>query len=233
MDTENQEKDFFGHPEVKELLSGVFGNIEHESDRGAVLVAQEIISNELVKLFSAVAPGGMPTKKVKELLRYPGLLATFSAKTEIAYIAGFIGKNVYDAIHTIRSIRNDAAHASQSFSLEPYRQTLVDAYRNLGDFGETKMEDILRAMAIELYVYPLADSLAKKEVDFGEKKTLFKDRDEAMEHIQKDPETLKLLLDKLAKVELGLAVVMLCGLIIVSREGVLKKREKKSATSER
>lgn len=220
-----KENDFFDHPDVKKLYAAVFGNIENESDRGAVLIAQEIINSELADLFHSLAPASMPTKRVKELLKYPGLLATFSAKAEMAYIAGFISQNIYDAIHMIRQIRNDAAHASQSFSLEPYRPKLVEAYRKLGELGGTNMEDFLRYMAIKLYVEPFADSVleAFANHEYEGLRTAFKHRDDVIKHIGEDPEALEATKNKLAKIELGLAVILLCGLIIFSRDHKLAK----------
>jgi len=228
-DSDTREKNFFELPEIKKLLGSVFGNIEHESDRGAVLIAQELIDNELTALLRATAPDGMSKEKVDSLLGYPGVLATFSAKADVAYFAGLITSNLYESIHILRKIRNTAAHGSQSFSLEPHRTKLVEVYRKLGDFGETQMEDFLRYMAIKLYIEPLADSFLEKQKEDGieEMRSAFKNREEIIEHIGKHPEALKIALDKLAKVELGLAVVLLRGLIIFSGDRVLKARCKK------
>ncbi|MBK6723501.1 MAG: hypothetical protein IPG58_09550 [Acidobacteria bacterium] len=211
---------------MKKLYASVFGNIEHESDRGAVLIAQEIISNELAAMFHSLAPTSMSAKRVKELLKYPGLLATFSARSEMAYLAGFIGQNIFDAINVIRSIRNDAAHASQSFSLEPYRPKLVEAYRELGDLGGTSMEDFLRYMAIKLYLEPFADLIVEDFAnhEYEGLRSAFKDRDEVIDHIREHHDSLEVAKSKLAKVELGMAVILLCGLIIYSRDRILAKR---------
>ena len=162
LDEKTREEGLFARPEMAALFRSTFGNIENESDRGAVLIAQEIIDGELTSLLRNAAPKAMPADKINSLLRYPGVFSNFSAKVDVAYFAGLIGSNLYNSIHILRRIRNSAAHGSESFSLEPHRTKLVEVYRKLGDFGETSMEDVLPYFAIKLYIEPLADSLVEK-----------------------------------------------------------------------
>ena len=208
------------------LLQSIFGNIENESDRGAVLIAQEIIDDQLTDLLRKSAPSGISLKKLDSLLKYPGVFSSFSAKADVAYFAGLIGNNIYNSIDTFRRIRNSAAHDSKSFSLEPHRTQLVEVYRKLGNFGETPMEDVLRHFAIKLYIEPLADSLLEKfkEEGIDGVEPVFRDRQEIIQHIGSDPKTLRVATDKLAKIELGLAIVFLCGLILASGETSIQSR---------
>lgn len=48
-------------------------------------------------------------------MRYPGPLVSFSARSDIAFLAGFIDGNAHGSIDKLRKLRNGAAH-SQSAS---------------------------------------------------------------------------------------------------------------------
>lgn len=109
------------HPEVRETLSEVFHLILAESDRGAVLFGAEVINTYLERTFRRIAPKGMSSRRLKDLLDYTGPLGSFSARISLAYACRLITSDLFKALHILRSLRNEAAHPEGSFSLADYK----------------------------------------------------------------------------------------------------------------
>jgi len=80
-----------------------------ESDRGAALVGLAYLDELLKRLCEAKMLGDNAVRK--RLLKYPGPLSTASARTDVAYILGWIGPETYRDFVTLRGIRNKFAHA--------------------------------------------------------------------------------------------------------------------------
>ncbi|MGL3104940.1 hypothetical protein [Bradyrhizobium sp. BR 1432] len=74
-----------------------------ESDRGATLIAADIISNHLDETFERLAPPFLK-KKVKQMISYPGVASTLSGKADIAALNGWLDENPYKAIGHLRRI---------------------------------------------------------------------------------------------------------------------------------
>lgn len=72
------------HPDVQSAVRTVFSALVRESDRGAVLIAADVLDDRLADLFQAVAPAEAPQRLVKNLLSYPGALGSFAAKADVA-----------------------------------------------------------------------------------------------------------------------------------------------------
>jgi DNA-binding MltR family transcriptional regulator len=88
--------------------------LSRESDRGAALYAAAHLDDLLHGLlheFLVDDPGVF-----KRLFSGTGGLATFSARTTLAYLLGLIPISVRDDLNLIRKIRNDFAHSSRVVS---------------------------------------------------------------------------------------------------------------------
>lgn len=97
--------------------------LSEESERGSILISCSEVEKYLEKLVIA----GFPYKSksyVNRLIKYPGALSSFSSQIELAFAFRLIGENVYNALNALRSIRNKAAHSSDSFSLMPFKTQL-------------------------------------------------------------------------------------------------------------
>lgn len=101
--------------------------LTNESERGAILIGASKVEVYLEKLILAVIPSGTKSYKSR-LLNYPGPLSSFSGKIELPYAFRLIDKRVYDALNTLRKIRNEAAHSSELFSIQEFKEQLEKIY---------------------------------------------------------------------------------------------------------
>ena len=88
--------------------------LSRESDRGAALYAAAHLDDLLHRLLLEflVDDAGVSER----LFSGTGGLATFSARTTLAYLLGLIPVSVRDDLNLIRKIRNDFAHSSRLVS---------------------------------------------------------------------------------------------------------------------
>ena len=101
--------------------------LTNESERGALLVGSGKVEEFLERLLTKILP--LKQKSYRDrLLSYPGPLSSFSGKIEILYAFRVIDKRVYDALSTLRKLRNQAAHSSNSFSIQAIKEKLETIY---------------------------------------------------------------------------------------------------------
>jgi DNA-binding MltR family transcriptional regulator len=86
-----------------------------ETARGCALVAGALLDERLLKLIQARMISRAAANKFDSFFEGHGPLATFAARTRLAYLLGFIAGNVYQDICVIRDIRNRFAHSSEDF----------------------------------------------------------------------------------------------------------------------
>lgn len=84
-----------------------------ETDRGCALVAAALLDERLLKLFRARMIERATVNKFDSIFEGHGPLATFAARTHLAYLLGFIANNVYHDLCVIRDIRNRFAHSPE------------------------------------------------------------------------------------------------------------------------
>jgi DNA-binding MltR family transcriptional regulator len=86
----------------------VYETFTAESDRGAILVAAALLHDTLGRLLSAEM---VPDKKArKDGLEKQGVLGTFGARIQVAYLFGLVERDHYDNLARIRRIRDECAH---------------------------------------------------------------------------------------------------------------------------
>jgi DNA-binding MltR family transcriptional regulator len=86
--------------------------MRQESDRGAVLIAAAFIDDCLERLLYASFAD--EPSIAKRLLEYPGPCSTASARCDVAFCCGLIGRDVRKDIRTVITIRNQFAHSRES-----------------------------------------------------------------------------------------------------------------------
>ncbi|WP_168074247.1 hypothetical protein [Caulobacter sp. SSI4214] len=204
---------FLDDPLVSEALGALLDEFARETDRGAILVAADIVSSHLALTISELAP--FSAKRTKSLLGYPGLLASFSARLDMAYMAGFISKNVYDSADALRKLRNAAAHSQRAFKLADHRPRLWE----IADLGPNIPATVNRFAAealLKSYVDSLMASGPELEAQIG--KNPFSTPAEAIALLRERPEFIDQLQDRLPRHELALAVWLLLGLMSHKRK---------------
>lgn len=98
--------------------------IGREADRGCVLVAASVLDEGLEQLLRAEMPDD--AKLLGDLFRNSGPLATFWARSRVAFALGYISKDTFEDLEIIREVRNRFAHGYGPATLaEPETSTLI------------------------------------------------------------------------------------------------------------
>lgn len=101
--------------------------LTNESERGAILIGASKVESYLENLVLNILP--IKTKKYTDkLLNYPGALSSFSGKIELCFAFGVIDEKIYNALTTLRKIRNNAAHSDETFSFRKFNGELEKIY---------------------------------------------------------------------------------------------------------
>jgi hypothetical protein len=213
---QSEEAHFLEHPEVKILFGPSLEALVRESDRGAVLIAAQIVDNALRRLFEEVAPTGMSRKTLKSLLDYSGPLSTSSSKINLAVLSRFIPAAVGAAIHRLREIRNAVAHSPDSFRLQDHTEPL----RQVFDIGPGVPAGVNR-VAVELLTRNVVGHLLTVE-DPLDDKPIFTSPEEVFDYLLGNRDMLARLEKHQLRWELGIGVALICGTIVFHRERALK-----------
>lgn len=116
--------------------------LHEESDRGRVLLAIAWIDEFLkISLMNEFAQGNSRARA--QLFSANGPFATFSAKLNVAFCAGWIDSDVYNDVEILRKIRNECAHDVEpvSLSAENNRHLLGQfrvPHRAFDDWGQLR-----------------------------------------------------------------------------------------------
>ena len=105
-------------PEIVNL--GHFLNeFNHESDRGAALVAASMLDEKLRDLLLSFLVDSPGSRRLADGFGAP--LGTLAARALAAHSLGLIQENEYEEITVIRKVRNECGHSwnSISFDVEP------------------------------------------------------------------------------------------------------------------
>jgi mannitol operon repressor len=96
-----------------DLFSKFLHEFQHETDRGASILAGSMLDQKLKDILFDFLIDGAPTKDLLNGNNAP--LGTFSSRLNLAYSLGLISEYEYHDCNIIRKIRNDFAH---KFELE-------------------------------------------------------------------------------------------------------------------
>jgi hypothetical protein len=121
-------------------------SLSDESDRARVIVVACWIEEFLkVKLMNEFSKGNAGARKT--LFSNNGPFATFSAKINAAFCAGWIDSDVYHDIQVIRKLRNTFAHSYNPVSFDEGEtrnliQSLKVPHRQFYDWGQLRAASI-------------------------------------------------------------------------------------------
>jgi hypothetical protein len=197
------------HPEVFPVLETVTQTIVMESDRGAVLVAASIVDDYLRRLFESRGSPQIGKKKRRELLEYPGPLSSLAAKVDIALLTELIDPPLHTAIHRLRSLRNAVAHNTTSFRLADHEERL----RQISDLGPGVPAAVNR-MANEFLMRTFFHNLEERSASDPSAASLFANPQEVLDHLLTMPDTMNTLQERAWRLELGISVGVICGMIV-------------------
>jgi hypothetical protein len=159
---------------IREEHSEFRDSLEHETDRGACLIASSYLEYSLERLIRAKLID--EPKSIDKLFEFSGPLGTFSSRIELGYALGLIGEKAKRDLNFIRKIRNEFAHdfRRSSFNESPIREICNEFYYNTPDKSGDRRNDFIAtttglfaAITIELNE---AKRITKAEdIDFDEK----------------------------------------------------------------
>ncbi|MEX1231864.1 MAG: hypothetical protein WEB58_16585 [Planctomycetaceae bacterium] len=95
----------------------VIDELDRESDRGVALIAAAFLDTALRSLLEASLAGGQTV--ADKLFNSPNApLGTFSSRIAMAYGLGHIGPHYFNALESVREIRNVFAHFRRALTFE-------------------------------------------------------------------------------------------------------------------
>lgn len=225
----DDERHFLVDPDVASAFDRMLEEFARETDRGSILIAADIVSAHLAKIIAALAPKTFRKKRINNLLNYPAPLATFAARADIAFMAGFIGDRAHRSIDLLRSLRNKVAHSQGAFSLADHRDTL----RAICDLGPGTATGV-KHFALDLILRSVVSNLLARgveiEVEIGTNP--FSSPSEIIDHLMERPEAVKALEDRLPRMELAFGIWILLGLISHQQKAISRDRNARRASSE-
>lgn len=204
----------FEFQEVQDLFFTLLENLTRESGRGAILIATAYADDHLKQLLESAMGADINNAAKSKVFNYPGPLSSFSAKIELAYMFKFINRGLYDSLHALRKIRNDAAHSEKEFQLHE----LKEKFSNIFKLGEG-IPYMVRKTAMEILVHhkmtTLIELLKKEDLTEEEETTLINDMLTKPENVQK-------LEKQLPFWELAYGISLVCGFLVYYKKKVSK-----------
>lgn len=224
---EAAEPHFLDDPLVGEAFDRMLTEFARETDRGAVLIAADIVSAHLETVVRSLAPATFGTKQLNRILSYPGLLATFAARADLCHMAGFVDATAYRSISILRALRNKGAHSQSAFRLSEHH----DRLRELCELGPGTAVAVNR-FALDFMFRNLMGSLKERGVELETElgRNPFSSPAEIIEQLEKHPDAMAKLEERLPRMELAFGVWLLLGLIAHKRKKLEAERSGSSAS---
>jgi len=218
---EVEEPHFLDDPDVSDAFTTMLQEFAGESDRGAVLIAADIVSAHLAVVIRALAPAEFGAKRLREMMSYPGVISSLAARADIALMAGFIDATAHRSINTLRGLRNTAAHSQAGFRLKDN----LDVLRKISDLGPGVTAGVNRS-AIEAVVTPYFDSLLDKGLEMEREtgRNLLPDRATILAKLREHPDAMEALEERALRTELAFAIWLLLGSMAHKRKGLVASR---------
>lgn len=135
-----------------------------ESDRGVMILAATMVDDALVTALQHELKYANTSEMRDKLFAGDGPLSTFSKRINFAQALGVVPKAVAQQMHTVREVRNVAAHAhvDVDFSVQHVKDALGSLLRDhQADDLETWPRENVRAFYLHLCGY-MADSVLKR-----------------------------------------------------------------------
>jgi hypothetical protein len=177
----------FSGQEAADLFQRYLKTISEESDRGAVLVGASLLDDALGK---ALKKKLVSATKNEDSLFDGGYspLRSFAAKVELAFRLGLITRKTKQMLDTVRNLRNDFAHGTETIALndEKVKNRIRAAYDQLSGIHQAiigTFDEIIRAehrpLTLEIFletelgrrailnVFLAANAMALRRVEIG------------------------------------------------------------------
>jgi hypothetical protein len=112
---------------IKNLIAGI-QNLQRGTHAGTVMAGSAIMEHLVEELLLAyMSP--LPKKQRERLFEGYGPLSTFAAKTDVARALKLIPSTMFEALTSLRRLRNKIAHSTQKLDLShPEIQPLYDKF---------------------------------------------------------------------------------------------------------
>ena len=107
----------------------IISEIQQQTDRGVMIIGASLLEGRLMQSIQLRMMPDMPTDMGGRMFKGSGPLASFSAKIDIGFLLQLYPKEMRDVMHTLREIRNDAAHKTDAISFS--FQSTKDRCENL------------------------------------------------------------------------------------------------------
>jgi hypothetical protein len=200
------------NPEIRKLFSELAPCLIAESDRGAVLIGTAHVDERLKELFESLMPAEMPKTDKRNLLRYSGALGSFGSRIDIAYATRLVNKKLYASLNTLRKVRNDAAHAAESFNLTTQEQRICKLY----DLGPG-VSGFVNRSSLEWLLQIKTDAMLRmKDEISGEH--LFNTPQEVINYISSSEELSHIFQEQALRLELAIGICIICALLLCIRD---------------
>lgn len=211
----NSTDDWLSNTETDAAFKNAVTSFLAESDRGAVLIAAETVSNHLEESFGRVAPEFF-APKLKAILSYPGALSSLASRADVAALIGLLPENAYNAANLLRRVRNNAAHSHEEFKLADESQRIKEMLGHLGD----NIPYALRGMGTAILLRIAFDSLKRSGIEMADTlgRNPFETDEQIAKAVEAHPDANNLLEQRLPRMELGLAIWLLVGHMTLQRD---------------
>lgn len=211
---------FLDHPETAEAGRRILEAVQREGDRGAMLVAGEMLSGFLRDALKTIRPEAVPKKDLSSLFGGSGPLGSWATRSRVAALIGLITPRTLQALEDLREVRNKAAHSEESFSLEMSAVRLRRAF----DLGPGTMVAINR-MALETVISDALNTMSDRGAKLVEEigRNPFEDPQEVLRMISEDPQIMATLGNRTWRLELGVGVWLLLGLMRLERDAFMAR----------
>ncbi|MGO6783509.1 hypothetical protein [Rhizobium ruizarguesonis] len=207
--------DWLNHPDVdnaQPLINEIFG----ESDRGATLIAVEILNGQLEKIIISKVPEFVASgKKLKDLMNFNGPFGTFSSKIKVAAVNRWLHERTYRSIEALRALRNEAAHSNIKFSLKNHDQQL-DRFLDLGDGAPVHIHNIAMQTLMEAYVEGLTREGERLSESIGTNP--FDTPEKLQTALKNNPGWPEKLEEQLPRMKLAIGVYLFLGLLLAASD---------------
>lgn len=202
-----------GHPEIREIFKHLFDTLLNESERGAIIIGTAKVEEQLSKFIEKILPNDSKKYK-KKLLEYPGVLSSFSAKIELAYAFRLISENLYTSLNSLRKIRNEAAHSSNSFSIAEVRTRFEEIF----DLGPS-MPIFIRNQAMKFMVELKLENIERA---FDEHNLTDEEKREQLKSLVENKKLMDSVEKQVPRWELIYGLSLICGIIKHEEEETIK-----------
>jgi len=209
---------FLDHPETSEAGNRILTAIAREGDRGATLVAGEMLSEFLANALRSLNTKTLSRKELDALFNASGPLSTWSARTQIAALTGLIGARAFKSLGKFRQLRNKAAHSEGEFSLKQH----ADELRAALDLGPDFPDGVF-GLARELLLVDFVTNLKERGLKIQEELGVnpFESHEDILGVLNDRPEVLSTLGERAWRYQLGIGVWALLGLMRIERDQYL------------